>query len=103
MDETMNTTTEVTTEVSELGGLSQEIEETSGPSKGFVALVVGGIAAAAVGVAVAVKRHKKKKADESEIKDEDLDDYEDDFDEEQAAVVDGEVVEEVQDENSEKK
>lgn len=50
--------------------------ETDGPSKGFVALVVGGIAAVAVGVAVVMKRHKKKKA-ETQTAVEDYDDYED--------------------------
>lgn len=66
MEETMNNEMEVTTEVSEFEGTNQETvsyETSSGPSKGFVALVVGGIAAVAVGAAVAIKRHKKKKAD----------------------------------------
>lgn len=64
MDETMNTELEVTTEVSELEDVNQDItiDETSyGPSKGFIALVVGGIAAVAVGATIAIKRHKKKK------------------------------------------
>lgn len=84
MDDTMNTGVEVTTEVSGAEDVTQEItiEETSGgPSKGFMALVVGGIAAAVVGTVVAVKRHKKKKASESaveEYKGEDLDEFVDD-------------------------
>lgn len=75
MDETMkNTEVEVTTEVSGAEDVSQEItiETKSGPSKGFVALVVGGVVAAAVGATVAIKRHKKKKANARE---------EDEFDE----------------------
>lgn len=88
MDDTMNTGVEVTTEVSGAEDVTQEItiEETSGgPSKGFMALVVGGIAAAVVGTVVAVKRHKKKKASESadeEYEDEDFDEFVDDLDDE---------------------
>lgn len=66
MEETMNTgVEEVTTEVFETEEVDQEItiDETSGPSKGFIALAAGGIAAIVVGTIVAVKRHKKKKAD----------------------------------------
>lgn len=79
MDETMNTGVEVTTEVSGVEEVPQEItieETSSGPSKGFIALVVGGIAAVAVGATVAIKRHKKKKAAQAE---EEF--FEDDFDE----------------------
>lgn len=79
MNETMNTGVEVTTGVSGLEGVTHEItieETSSGPSKGFIALVVGGIAAVAVGATVAIKRHKKKKAAQAE---EEL--FEDDFDE----------------------
>lgn len=88
MDETMNTGVEVATGVSGAEEVTQEItieETSSGPSKGFIALVVGGIAAVAVGVTVAIKRHKKKKAAQAEEEffeddfDEDLEDEEDDW------------------------
>ena len=67
MDETMNTEVEVTTEVSgeEVKPEIMVEESSSGPSKTFVGLVVGGIAAVAVGAAVAWKRHKKKKSRKS--------------------------------------
>ncbi len=68
MEETMNTEVETTTEETNLVendstdfGYSSE-ELSSGPSKGFIALVAGGIVAAGIGVTVAWKRHKKKKA-----------------------------------------
>lgn len=75
MGETMNTGIEVTTEVSGTEDVTQEIiiEETSGPSKGFIALVVGGIAAVAVGATVAINRHKKKKAAVQEKEEDDFD------------------------------
>lgn len=67
MDETMNTGVEVATGVSGAEEVTQKItieKTSSGPSKGFIALVVGGIAA--VGATVAIKRHKKKKATQAE-------------------------------------
>lgn len=93
MDETMNTGVEVTTDVSGAEEISQEItiEETSGgPSKTFVGLVVGGIAAVAIGATVVWKRHKKKKAAKAQDAEEDFEDdefydedFEDDLDEEE--------------------
>ena len=77
MDNTMNTGVEVTTEVSgEEVKPEIMIEETSGgPSKTFVGLVVGGIAAVAIGATVAWKRHKKNKAEKAqEPAEEDFDD-----------------------------
>lgn len=108
MDETMNTGVEVTTDVSGKDEVSQEIttiEETSGgPSKTFVGLVVGGIAAVAIGATVAWKRHKKNKAEKAqEAAEEDFEDddfYEEDLDEDPE---DEEVAEEVVEENTEKK
>lgn len=108
MDDTMNTGVEVTTEVSGAEDVTQEItiEETSGgPSKGFMALVVGGIAATVIGTVVAVKRHKKKKAselaDEEEYEDVDFDEYVDDLDDDYDV---GEIpVEESKEEPAEKK
>lgn len=100
MDETMNVGTEATTEVSEVDGMNQNIEIndcSDGPSKGFIALVVGGIAAVAVGAAVAIKRHKKKKAARAE----EAVDYEDEedhdeycSDDEEDESLEAEVVEE---------
>lgn len=98
MDETMNTGVEVTTEVSGAEEVTQEvmIEETSGgPSKGFVALVVGGIAAVAVGATIAINRHKKKKASALVEDDEFEDDFFEDMeDEEELEHVEAEVVQE---------
>ena len=105
MDDTMNTGVEVTTEVSgEEVKPEIMIEETSGgPSKTFVGLVVGGIAAVAIGATVAWKRHKKNKAEKAqEPAEEDFDDeflYEDSETEEVAA----ETTEEAVDETTEKK
>lgn len=84
MDETMNTGVEVGTEVSgeeENQGIMIE-ESSGGPSKTFVGLVVGGIAAVAIGATVAWKRHKKNKAEKTqEAAEEDFDDfYEEDLD-----------------------
>lgn len=85
MDETMNAGVKVTTDGSGAEEVSQEItiEETSGgPSKTFVGLVVGGIAAVAIGATVAWKRHKKKKAAKAQEAEEDFEDdefYEEDF------------------------
>ena len=107
MVETMNTGVEVTTDVSGEDEVSQEItiEETSGgPSKTFVGLVVGGIAAVAVGATVAWKRHKKNKAEKAqEAAEEDFEDddfYEEDLDEDPEAE---EVMAEVVEETTEKK
>ena len=84
MDNTMNTGVEVTKDVSGEDKVSQEItiEETSGgPSKTFVGIVVGGIAAVATIATVAWKRHKKNKAEKAqESAEEDFED--DDFDDE---------------------
>lgn len=82
MDETKNTGVEVTTEVSgEEVKPEIMIEESSGgPSKTFVGLVAGGIAAVAIGAAVAWKRHKKKKAEKAQEAEEE--DFDDEFNEE---------------------
>lgn len=111
MDETMNTGVEVMTDVSGDNEVSQEIaiEETSGgPSKTFVGLVVGGIAAVAIGATVAWKRHKKKKAEKAqEAAEEDFEDdefYEEDPDEDlEAEEVADETTTEVVEEITEKK
>ena len=107
MDNTMNTGVEVTTEVSGEDEVSQEItieETSSGPSKTFVGLVVGGIAAVAIGATVAWKRHKKNKAEKAqEPAEEDFEDddfYEEDLDEDPEAE---EVMAEVVEETTEKK
>ena len=102
MDDTMNTGVEVTTEVSgEEVKPEIMIEETSGgPSKTFVGLVVGGIAAVAIGATVAWKRHKKNKAEKpQEPAEEDFED--DDFYEEDLEAE--EVTTEAVDETTEKK
>ena len=114
MDNTMNTGVEVTTEVSgEEVKPEIMIEETSGgPSKTFVGLVVGGIAAVAIGATVAWKRHKKNKAEKAqEPAEEDFedDDFDDEFldkdpeDEEVAAETTAELVEENTEKKTEKK
>lgn len=109
MDETMNTGVEVTTEVSgEEVKPEIMIEESSGgPSKTFVGLVVGGIAAVAIGATVAWKRHKKKKAEKAqEAEEEDFDDefYEENLDEDpEAEEVATETAAEVVEETTEKK
>ena len=107
MVETMNTGVEVTTDVSGEDEVSQEItiEETSGgPSKTFVGLVVGGIAAVAIGATVAWKRHKKNKAEKAqEPAEEDFEDddfYIEDLDEDPESE---EVMTEVVEETTEKK
>lgn len=109
MDDTMNTGVEVTTEVSgEEVKPEIMIEETSGgPSKTFVGLVVGGIAAVAIGATVAWKRHKKNKAEKAqEPAEEDFEDdfYEEDLDEDpEAEEVMTEAVEETTEKKIEKK
>lgn len=109
MAETMNTGVEVTTEVSgEEVKPEIMIEESSGgPSKTFVGLVVGGIAAVAIGATVAWKRHKKKKAEKAqEAEEEDFDDefYEENLDEDpEAEEVATETATEVVEETTEKK
>ena len=114
MDNTMNTGVEVTTEVSgEEVKPEIMIEETSGgPSKTFVGLIVGGIAAVAIGATVAWKRHKKNKAEKAqEAAEEDFEDddfYEEDLDEdpedeEVAAETTAELVEETTKKKTEKK
>ena len=109
MVETMNTGVEVTTDVSgEEVKPEIMIEETSGgPSKTFVGLVVGGIAAVAIGATVAWKRHKKNKAEKAQEAAEE--DFEDDFDDEfldedsETEEVAAETTEEAVDETTEKK
>lgn len=111
MDEkTMNTEVEVMTDVSGEDGVSQEIaiEETSGgPSKTFVGLVVGGIAAVAIGATVAWKRHKKKAEKAQEAAEEDFEDdefYEEDPDEDlEAEEIADETTTEMVEETTEKK
>lgn len=114
MDETMNTGVKVTTEGSGEGVKPEiKIEESSGgPSKTFVGLVVGGIAAVAIGATVAWERHKKNKAEKAqEAGEEDFEDddfYEEDLDEdpeteEVAAETTAEVVEETTEKKTEKK
>lgn len=109
MDETMNTGVEVTTEVSKEEVKPEiMIEEVSGgPSKTFVGLVVGGIAAVAIGATVAWKRHKKNKAEKAqEAAEEDFDDefYEEDLDEDpETEEVEAETTAEVVEETTEKK
>lgn len=106
MDDTMNTGVEVTTEVSgEEVKPEIMIEETSGgPSKTFVGLVVGGIAAVAIGATVAWKRHKKNKAEKAQEPAEE--DFEDDdfYDEDlEAEEVTTEAVEETTEKKTGKK
>lgn len=106
MDNTMNTEVEVTTEVSgeEVKPEIMVEEFSGGPSKTFVGLVVGGIAAVAIGATVAWKRHKRKKAEKAqEAAEEDFeydDLYVEDLDEDPEAE---EVTTEVVDETTEKK
>lgn len=70
MEETMNTSLDVSTDVSETEETFQEIEETSGGSgKALIGLVSGVIAAVAIGATVAWRRHKKKAAMDQEIED----------------------------------
>lgn len=109
MDETKNTEVEVTTEVSgeEVKPEIMVEESSGGPSKTFVGLVVGGIAAVAIGATVAWKRHKKKKAEKAqEAAEEDFEDdlYVEDLDEDlEAEEVTTEVVDEATEKKTEKK
>lgn len=110
MDDTMNTGVKVTTE-----GSGEEVkpkirieESSGGPSKTFVGLVVGGIAAVAIGATVAWGRHKKNKAEKAqEAAKEDFEDddfYEEDLDgDPEAEEVTTEVVEETTEKKTEKK
>lgn len=106
MDGIKNAEVEVTTEVSgeEVKPEIMVEESSGGPSKTFVGLVVGGIAAVAIGATVAWKRHKKKKqkkAQEAAEEDFEYDDlYVEDLDEDPEAE---EVTTEVVDETTEKK
>lgn len=93
MDETMNTTgtNEVTTEVAETGltqNIGVEEETSSGPSKSFVALAVGGIAGAAIMLGMAIRRHKKKKA--KAIDQDEFDDFDETEESEQIIDVEAE-------------
>lgn len=109
MDDTMNTGVEVTTEVSgeEVKPEIMIEENSGGPSKTFVGLVVGGIAAVAIGATVAWKRHKKNKAEKAQESAEE--DFEDDFDDEfldedsETEEVAAETTEEAVEETTEKK
>lgn len=94
MDENMNTELEVTTEYGS-NEISQEnsFEEVSGPSKGFLALVAGGVVAVAVGAVVAVKRHKKKKSEKAKETDDYEDENEDQSDKEPVDTTSEEIVE----------
>lgn len=80
MEETMNTELETKMEVVEQEETNQEIEEneTSGPSKGFIALCATGIASI---IAIIMITHKKKKAkksgDESNIDPEIVEEFHD--------------------------
>lgn len=61
MEETMNNGVEVLEMADENREIEVKEEKTMKPSKGFVTLVVGGIAAAAaVGAVLAIRKHKKK-------------------------------------------
>ena len=109
MDDTMNTGVEVTTEVSgeEVKPEIMIEENSGGPSKTFVGLVVGGIAAVAIGATVAWKRHKKNKAEKAQESAEE--DFEDEFDDEfldedsETEEVAAETTEEAVEETTEKK
>lgn len=111
MEENKNTEVEVMTEdfgsaASECGLEVTNLESSAGgPSKGFVALAVGAVAAVVVGATVAIKRHKKKKADakaQVEDFDEEYDDYVD-YDEDLDEPVTTETVDEKSKEDSKKK
>lgn len=92
MEEKTMDNVEVTTEVSGADEVTTDITITDlppKPSKGFVALVAGGIAALAVGAAVAYQKHKKKKS-EAAVEEEEIDD-EDDWDDEDLDAADTKV------------
>lgn len=96
MDETMmNNEVEVMeTDVLATEETTQDIvteEASGGPSRGFVTLVVGGIAAIAVGTVIAIKRHKKKKAKAQESDAESEEIYEEEDPEENAEEVTQEI------------
>lgn len=80
MEETMNTELETKMEVIEQEETNQEIEEneTSGPSKGFIALCAAGVASV---IAIVMITHKKKKSkksgDESNIDSEIVEEFHD--------------------------
>lgn len=59
-------------------------ETTSGPSKGFVAVVVGGLLALGTVVGLAIWNHKKNKAVSEESEE---DSHEDSFSEENSEIV----------------
>lgn len=100
MEENKNMEMEVQNEMTdmvELPPMESESNESSGPSKGFVTLVVGGLAAAVAGGIVAFRRHKKKKlekefddfvdVDGEEISDEEEDDNQVDGNDQEPKVV----------------
>lgn len=62
MEEVLTEAAEAIDEITDIATPINMDVMPSGPSKGFVALVAGGVAAIAVTAFVAVKRHKKKKA-----------------------------------------
>lgn len=93
MDENKNVEVEVMTESSGMDDVNQEItieETSSGPSKGFVTLVVGAVVAVAIGAAVTIKRHKKKKPFE-DLGDEEYDDSDEFVDVELEEELDAEL------------
>lgn len=70
MEENKNMEMEVQNETTDMMEIPpMESKESSGPSKGFVTLVVGGLAAAVAGGIVAFRRHKKKKLENEEFDD----------------------------------
>lgn len=83
MEESMNNEMDRATEMSETNGGDQDFvsRKSQGPSKGFMTLVGGGVAAlVAIGV-VAFNRHKRKKleADEDYLEDFESDDIPEPF------------------------
>lgn len=55
-----------------------EVEESGGPSKGFIGLVVGAAAAVTVGV-IAWRKHRKKKKADAEVVDVDYEEDDEEF------------------------